>query len=157
VRLRREVAFSGASSLDVYSLSGILYKGVGTLRLWSGKARKPVKAVWVTLALIVIVGSLAFLLSYYGTRPEPGEAVPHRMPVACTACGKAYIAMVGRQPAECAFCGEETVWRAKKCANAECGAIVPVVNEELAGLRCPKCDGTRFKEVRPTDENLEEP
>lgn len=111
------------------------------------------KAVWVTLALIIIVGSLAFLLSYYGTRPEPGEAVPHRMPVACTACGKAYIAMVGRQPAECYYCGEETVWRAKKCAK--CGAIVPVVNEELAGLRCPKCDSTRFKEVPPRE--LEEP
>ena len=80
------------------------------------------------------------------------------MPVACAACGQAYIATVGRQPAKCHYCGKEAVWRASQCV--QCGALVPMVGGQFSEgqmeLRCPKCGGSRFTtEVSP--DGLEEP
>ena len=117
------------------------------------------KTVWAVVALVVIVASLGLLARYYASAPEPGEPVKHRMPVACEACGKAYIAMVGKQPAKCEFCGEKAAWRATQCVK--CGAIIPVVGgssfQRESPLRCPKCGGQRFKEVSPDAEGLETP
>jgi DNA-directed RNA polymerase subunit RPC12/RpoP len=116
------------------------------------------KTAWVVVALVIIVGSTVFLLSYYQSQPEPGEPVPHRAPLACAACGKAYIGMIGGQPGECPYCGEEAVWRAVQCLN--CGAIIPNVGGPSysgeSSLRCPKCGGTRFTPEVPPDA-FEEP
>jgi len=110
-----------------------------------------VKSVWAILALLVIIGSAVWLFTYYRSQPAPGQTVLHKAPVACAACGKAYIAMLGDQPAKCHYCGEQAVWRAKMCAK--CGAIVPIEKDLSSGAeakprRCPKCGG-RLKEVPP--------
>lgn len=114
------------------------------------------KSFWTIVALIVIVGSVGFLVSYYAKQPAPGQAVAHRAPVACEACGKAYITMISDMPAECFYCGEQAVWRALQCA--ECGAIFPVTKDTSHGasssLVCPKCGKSSFKEV--SSDGLEE-
>ena len=110
------------------------------------------KAVWSILALVVIVGSLVFLVSYYRSQPEPGQTVLHKAPVACEACGEAYAGMIGDVPAKCHYCGEQAAWHARQCVK--CDAIIPVVGGSSFGaaepLRCPKCGSTRSKEV-PAD------
>jgi DNA-directed RNA polymerase subunit RPC12/RpoP len=111
-----------------------------------------VKAFYSTLAGLVIIGSAIWLFSYYRSQPKPGSVVAHRAPVACAACGKAYVMMLGDQPAKCHYCGEQAVWRAMMCAK--CGAIVPIVKDssstaEAGPPRCPKCGG-RLTEV-PAD------
>jgi DNA-directed RNA polymerase subunit RPC12/RpoP len=110
-----------------------------------------VKAVWLVVALVVIVGSLAFLMHYYSSQPEPGERVAHMAPVKCAACGKVYAMMLSTEPAECRYCGEVAVWRAQQCAK--CGEIIPVIGGSsfgsAAALKCPKCGCTSFTEVSP--------
>lgn len=107
-------------------------------------------------ALIVIVGAGVWLFSYQKSQPEPGAPVLHKAPVACAACGKAYITMLGKEPATCYYCQEKAVWHARQCAK--CGTIVPVVGGGAPGqaqaLTCPKCGGHAFKPVSP--EGLEE-
>jgi len=114
------------------------------------------KSFWPIIALVVVVGSVGYLVNYYRSQPEPGQVVAHKAPVACEACGKAYITMLSNQPARCFFCGEQTLWRARQCA--ECGTIVPLVGGPTHGvsssLVCPKCGKSRFKEVSP--DGLEE-
>lgn len=111
------------------------------------------KALWPVLALLVIIGCAAWLFLYYRSQPAPGQAVAHRAPVACEACGQAYITMISKEPAKCYFCGETTVWSAAQCVK--CGAIVPIVGgpsyRAASSLRCPECEGTRFKEVPPDE------
>jgi len=108
------------------------------------------------LAVVVILGAGAWLFSYYETQPEAGAPVLHKAPVACTACGKAYITMLGKEPAKCFYCQQQTVWHARQCAK--CGTIVPIVGGgapgQSAALKCPKCGGRAFKDVSP--EGLEE-
>jgi DNA-directed RNA polymerase subunit RPC12/RpoP len=115
-----------------------------------------VKTVWPIVALVVIAGCVWFLTDYYKKQPAPGQTVLHKAPVACASCGKAYITMLGDQPAKCFFCGQQTLWRARQCA--ECGAIIPVVGGPSHGasssLVCPKCGKSHFKEVSP--DGLEE-
>jgi len=117
-----------------------------------------VRTVVAVVAALVIIGSAVWLFGYYRAQPKPGAVVPHKAPVACAACGKAYVTMLGDQPARCHYCGQQTLWRARACANPECGAIIPVVRDSSAAeagpLRCPRCGGTRFKEVPP--DGLEE-
>jgi DNA-directed RNA polymerase subunit RPC12/RpoP len=102
-----------------------------------------VKALWSILAAVVIIGSAVWLFSYYRSQPTPGQTVPHRAPVACAACGKAYVTLLGDQPAKCHYCGEQAVWYAKMCEK--CAAIVPIVKDssvaEAQPPRCPKCGG----------------
>ena len=110
------------------------------------------KSIWPIIALIVIVGSVGYLLTYYSSQDEPGQTVAHKAPVACEACGKAYITRLGNQPAECFFCGELKLWRGRQCA--ECDTVVPMVGGPTHGgsssLVCPKCGNkSRFKEVSP--------
>ena len=116
------------------------------------------KSFWPIIALVVVVGSVGYLVSYYRSQPEPGQVVAHKAPVACEACGKAYITMLSNQPARCFFCGEQTLWRGRQCAGSECGTIVPLVGGPTHGvsssLVCPKCGKSRFKEVSP--DGLEE-
>ena len=114
-------------------------------------SEKNVKSIWLIVVLVVILGSLWYLTSYFSSQPEPGQVVAHKAPVACEACGKAYITMLGDQPAKCFFCGEQTLWRARQCAN--CGEIIPIVGGPTHGssssLVCPKCGKSGFKEVSP--------
>lgn len=109
------------------------------------------KIAYAIIALVVIVGSIVWLASYYGSQPKPGETVLHKAPVACAACGRAYVGMISSEPAECVYCGEKAVWYARQCVK--CGTIVPVVKGSSfpasEQLRCPKCGGTRFREVPP--------
>jgi hypothetical protein len=110
----------------------------------------------VTLLALVIVVAGVRLLWFYGSKPEAGEPVPHLMPVACEACGKAYVDTVGRQPTKCRFCGEMRAWRAQKCFAADCGVIFPIVQAEGESVvsdfsRCPKCGSSRVGRV-PEDE-----
>jgi len=114
-----------------------------------------VKSFWPIVALIVIVVSVGFLVSYYAKQPEPGQVALHRAPVACEACGKAYITMLGDQPAKCYYCGEQAAWRAIQCAD--CKAIIPMVSGKFSGDSdriCPKCGSSRLREVSP--DGLEE-
>ena len=115
--------------------------------------KSPVIAI---AALVVIVGSAVWMFSYEKTQPEPGAPVLHKAAVACTACGKAYITMLGKEPAKCYYCGKQTVWHALQCAK--CGTIVPVEGKQMVGakqeLTCPKCGGHAFKPVSP--DGLEE-
>lgn len=113
----------------------------------------------VTVLLLVIVAAGVRLLWFYGSRPEAGEPIPHFMPVACEACGQAYAATVGRQPAKCRYCAETAVWRAQKCFAEKCGVIFAVVRGQDQPLeselrRCPKCGSARVGEV-PDDEVAE--
>jgi DNA-directed RNA polymerase subunit RPC12/RpoP len=115
------------------------------------------KTVGLVVALVVIVGSAAWLFSFYSSQPAPGEPVAHKAPIKCTACGKVYIGMIGRQPAKCAYCGEEAAWQAVKCAK--CGEIFALVGAQSSfasaqSIKCPKCGCTSFKEVPP--DGLEE-
>jgi len=113
------------------------------------------KSFWAIVALIVIVVSVWFLVSYYAKQPEPGKTVPYRAPVACEACGKAYITMLSDQPAKCYYCGEIRVWRAMQCAK--CSAIFPASPStwgDSGAKVCPKCGSPRLKEVSP--DGLEE-
>ena len=113
------------------------------------------KSFWAIVALIVIVASAGFLISYYAKQPKPGQTVLHRAPVACDACGKAYITMLGDQPAKCYYCEQQTAWRAIQCAD--CKAIIPMVSGKFSGESsrvCPKCGSSRLTEVSP--DGLEE-
>ncbi|MFQ5807838.1 MAG: hypothetical protein ACE5I3_15435 [Phycisphaerae bacterium] len=116
------------------------------------------KVLWAILALLVIIGSGIWVFGFYQSQPKPGAVVAHRAPVACAACGKAYVTMLSDQPAKCHYCDEPAVWRAKMCA--QCEAIIPIVKDssfraEPKPQRCPQCGGTRLKEV-PADA-LQEP
>ena len=106
----------------------------------------------LVIALIVIIGSGLWLSSYYSAQPEPGEPVAHKAPIKCTSCGKVYIGMIGRQPAKCAYCGEETAWQARQCVK--CGEIVALIGAQSSfgaaqSFKCPKCGCTQSKEVSP--------
>jgi hypothetical protein len=122
------------------------------------ESENTVKSVWPIVALVVIGGCVWFLVSYYASQPKPGQVVPHRAPVACNACGKAYITMLGdeNQPAKCFFCGEQELWRGRQCV--ECKTVIPMVGgpDEWAATKpvCPKCGKSRFMEVSP--DGLEE-
>ena len=112
----------------------------------------------VTVILIlVIVGSLSWLTWFYASQPEPGEPIAHMMPVACDACGAAYGAMVGKQPAKCIKCGKKAAWRAFKCLNADCKTIFPYKGagksiEDQPPAQCPKCGGSRCTpEISPDE------
>ena len=111
------------------------------------------KSFWSIAALIVIAVSIWLLTSYYAKQPKPGQTVAHKAPVACEACGKAYITMLGDQPAKCFFCGEQKLWRATQCADPKCLTIIPMVGGPTHGasssLVCPKCGKSGFKEVSP--------
>ena len=115
---------------------------------------KPTVGVVIVLLLLAVAGGRMFW--YYGTEPEPGEPVVTRLPVACAACGKAYVAEIGKQPAKCVYCGEQTVWRARQCRNKDCGCIFPMIRNEDNSLaeeshKCPQCGGQRIGEVSPDD------
>jgi predicted RNA-binding Zn-ribbon protein involved in translation (DUF1610 family) len=115
------------------------------------------KSTWAIVALIVIAGSAVYLFSYQSSQDKPGQTVAHKAPVACESCAKAYITMLGDQPAKCFFCGEQKLWRGRQCAK--CDTVVPLVGGPTHGasssLVCPKCGNkTRFKEVSP--DGLEE-
>ena len=102
----------------------------------------------VLIAIIVICGG--WLLYYRQSLPEPGAPVKHLMPLACTSCGKAFAMEVSMLPAECPFCGERTVFRARQCV--ECGAIVPLPTDggfraDPNPVQCLQCGGQRFREV----------
>jgi len=110
--------------------------------------------VWATILIIVIIAAVIRLAWHYGSQPDPGEPVAHRMPAACAACGKAYDDKIGRQPAKCRYCGEVAVWRAVQCREKDCGAVFPLVREPgeiqvSSKARCPKCGSERYGEVRP--------
>lgn len=112
--------------------------------------------VLVTLLIVVVVAAGVRLLWFYGSRPTAGEPIAHLMPVACEACGKVYAATVGRQPARCRYCGQQSAWRAQKCYAERCGAIFPVVRDEDQPVvsdahYCPKCGSGRIGEVLPDD------
>jgi hypothetical protein len=113
---------------------------------------------WIVVTLLALVTAAAGvrLLWFYASKPETGEPIAHQMPVACDACGRAYAAKVGRQPAKCRFCGEVRVWRAQKCYAEDCGAIFPIVRgiDEPAASdspRCPRCGSYRVGQVQPDD------
>ncbi len=114
------------------------------------------KSTWAIVALIVIAGSAVYLFTYQNSRAKPGQTVAHKAPVACEACAKAYITMLGDQPAKCFFCGEQKLWRGRQCA--ECQTVIPMAggsDEWLASKPvCPKCGKSWFKEVSP--DGLEE-
>jgi DNA-directed RNA polymerase subunit RPC12/RpoP len=106
------------------------------------------KTVWLIVALVVIVGAVGYLISYYAGQPESGATVAYRAPVICEACGKAYITMLTDQPAKCFYCGEQRVWRAIQCAD--CSAIFSASPNTSGGTGakvCPKCNSPRLKEV----------
>ena len=113
------------------------------------------KSFWPIVALVVIAGCAWFLVSHYAKQSESGQTVPYRAPVACEACGKAYITMLGGTPAKCFYCSEEQVWRALQCP--ECLAIIPMspsVRAESGAELCPKCGKSSLKEV--SSDGLEE-
>ena len=110
------------------------------------------------VALLIIIGAAVYLFSFYRSQPKPGQAVLHKAPVACEACDKAYITMLGDQPAKCYYCDAEAIWHATQCANPKCSEIIPIVGGPSHGtassITCPKCGGTVFREVSP--DGLEE-
>ena len=110
-------------------------------------------AVGTTILIVVIVAALVRLAWHYAGQPEPGEPVAMLMPVACSACEKAYADEIGRQPAKCRFCGETAVWRAAQCYEQGCGIVFPLVRDpsqpEPDLDHCPKCGSWRTGEVRP--------
>ncbi len=114
------------------------------------------KSIWAIVALIVIAGSVVYLVAHYSSQDAPGQVVPHKAPVACEPCGKAYITMLGDQPAKCFFCEERTLWRGRQCT--ECQTVIPMVGGPDKWFAskpvCPKCGNSRFKEV--SSDNLEE-
>lgn len=114
------------------------------------------KVIKAVAALALIVGCVVWLLSYYSSRPEPGEPVAMRFPLACSACGKAYIGMLGKQPAKCHYCSQTAVWRAVKCRD--CGTVYPFIREDDGAVKaaCTKCKKTNFTEGIAPDE-LPEP
>ncbi|MFN0136285.1 MAG: hypothetical protein ACKVS9_09235 [Phycisphaerae bacterium] len=98
------------------------------------------KHVQTGVMLALIAGCGLWLTYYYKSQPEPGEPVAVRMPLACTACGKAYVSSVGRQPAKCLECGKDAAWRCRKCKA--CGTFVPLVKADGADkptAECSKC------------------
>ncbi len=103
---------------------------------------------------ILIAGSAVWLIHYYRSAPAAGESIAFLRPAACSACGQGYVATFGAVPATCEKCGAQALWHAVKCGNKECGAIVPVIQDDAApgGQRaCHKCGGTRFQEIGPND------
>ncbi len=109
--------------------------------------------------VLIILGCVIFLFSYYAGQPEPGEPIPHPMPAACEACGKNYAAKIGKQPAKCRNkdCGEIALWRAFKCTSPDCGAIFPFKGAgqsivEQPKVECPKCGGPYYTtEINPDE------
>lgn len=108
--------------------------------------------VTTTFLLVVIIGAGVWVTYFYASEPAPGETIPHRMPVACEACGKAYEDIVGRQPTKCRLCGERKAWRALMCYEKDCGVIFPMVRSEGKTTReqlgvCTKCGSSMTGEV----------
>lgn len=126
------------------------------------ESRLIVKSPFLVGVLVLIIAvAAANLLWFYGSQPEPGEPLPHPMPAACEACGEAYAASLGKQPAKCKICGEVALWRAFKCTKSDCGAFFPYKGEgksplEQAEINCPKCGGHNYTwEISPDE--LEQP
>ena len=112
--------------------------------------------ILLTVLLLVIGLAVGRLIWYYGSQPEPGEPIAHRMPVACEKCGKNYDGTLGKQPGKCRLCGQIGAWRGVKCSNAKCGTIYAMVgggqSVEAPALKCPKCGGESYTtEMRPDE------
>lgn len=111
----------------------------------------------VGILILIVVVAVARLLWFYGSQPEPGEPIAHPMPAACDACGKAYAASLGKQPAKCKSCGEVALWRAFQCTKSDCGAFFPYKGagkslSEQPEIVCPKCGGHDYTvEISPDD------
>lgn len=117
--------------------------------------------VLVGILVLIVVVAVARLLWFYGSQPEAGEPIAHAMPAACEACGKAYAASLGKQPAKCKICGEVALWRAFRCTKSDCGAFFPYKGAdksitEQPEIVCPKCGGHNYT-VEISPDELEQP
>ena len=102
-------------------------------------------------ALLVIAGCALWLFYYQKSQPEPGEPVPHMMPLVCDACGEAYATEAGRLPTKCAKCGEVKAYYGMMCT--ECNKIVPIyaygtVTSGGTPATCKYCNKGSFREVK---------
>jgi len=108
----------------------------------------------IAAATAVILACAAWLFYFYGSQPEPGDAIVALKPGACSLCGAKYAAEFGGEPAKCERCGQLGLWYALKCANPECRTVYPRVHDVnimQADVACPKCGETKFREVQPDD------
>lgn len=111
--------------------------------------------VWTVILTLVIAGAGLRLWWFYAAQPSAGEPIERPAPIACAACGKAYVGLLGREPARCQACGELSAWQALQCAAPHCGMIFAWARDpsappaEMAEPRCPKCGGTAAREPAP--------
>ncbi len=112
--------------------------------------------VKLSVAIVLLLGSGAWLAYYFKSQPKPGDSVEHLQPLACANCHYAWKATVGDPPVKCPKCGQLQGYRAAKCADPKCGAVTPVIrssNRSDPGSKTPpscyKCGGTRLVEVPP--------
>jgi hypothetical protein len=107
-----------------------------------------VKKIWGIIAIVIIIGAGVYLTSYLGGKGKKELVAPFSCPLACEACGKAYISKITVPPVKCFYCGEKSAWPASQCAA--CGEIFPIVKGKDPGPQarvCPKCGKNKFKEV----------
>lgn len=111
--------------------------------------------VKLSVAIVLLLGSGAWLSYYFKSQPKAGETVKHLQPLTCTECHHAWKAEAGDPPVECPKCKKMTGQRAAKCADQKCGAITPLVRTKRGDgappNECYKCKNKRLVEVPPGD------
>ncbi|MGE0481964.1 MAG: hypothetical protein AB7Q17_16000 [Phycisphaerae bacterium] len=114
---------------------------------------KPI--VWTVILSIVIAAAGLRLWWFYAAQPSAGQPIERPAPIACAACGKSYVGLLGREPTRCRACNQRNAWQALQCAAPRCGMVFAWVRDpsatpaEMAPPRCPKCGGGEAREPAP--------